>query len=283
MSSVQYPFIDIAVHERVRERFAAGDGIVLFSSDMRMPLWANGRGAALFGFGSIYDLIDQGPNRADVAFRQVEATARQLAKVGDTRGLAVRVISGFQRVVLRGACELVEVHGERAILFSAAPERELATIAERAERMIEGFEEADTHIAIVDAAGKVAAASERFESLDISEAAITTLSATASADPSRLAKRPIMTAKGNLPAAIGKLSDAPALYILFTVDMATDDAVTPQTLVDPGVVAMVPDDETAVIDALAAIEDDVEAQEEFELPETVTAAEATEMKKKTYH
>ena len=277
MSSVQYPFIDIAVHERVRERFAAGDGIVLFSSDMRMPLWANGRGAALFGFGSIYDLIDQGPNRADVAFRQVEATARQLAKVGDTRGLAVRVISGFQRVVLRGACELVEVHGERAILFSAAPERELATIAERAERMIEGFEEADTHIAIVDAAGRVAAASERFESLDISEAAITTLSATASADPSRLAKRPIMTAKGNLPAAIGKLSDAPALYILFTVDMATDDAVTPQTLVDPGVVAMVPDDETAVIDALAAIEDDVEAQEEFELPETVTAAEATEI------
>jgi PAS domain S-box-containing protein len=274
MSTVQYPFIDIAVHERVRERFAAGDGIVLFSSDMRMPLWANGRGAALFGFGSIYDLIDQGPNRADVAFRQVEATARQLAKVGDTRGLAVRVISGFQRVVLRGACELVEVYGERAILFSAAPERELATIGERAARMIEGFEEADTHIAIVDAEGSVAAASERFGSLDISEAAIKTLSATASADPSRLAKRPIATAKGNLPAAIGKLSDAPALYILFTVDTASDDAAPTEAAVAPVIVPIVSDEQTAAIDALAEIED-IEAQEEIDLfPANVTAAEA---------
>ncbi len=63
MSSVQYPFIDIAVHERIRAHFAAGKALVLFSADMTEVLWANGRGARLFGRSSIYDLIDQGPNR----------------------------------------------------------------------------------------------------------------------------------------------------------------------------------------------------------------------------
>ncbi len=77
MSAVQYPFIDIAVHERVRDRFAAGEAIVLFSPDMKNPLWANGRGADLFGFGFIYDFLDQGPNHVDIAFRQIEAAARR--------------------------------------------------------------------------------------------------------------------------------------------------------------------------------------------------------------
>lgn len=60
MPAVQYPFIDIAVHARVRERFSRGEAMVLFSADLARLLWANGAGAELFGHSAVYDLLDQG-------------------------------------------------------------------------------------------------------------------------------------------------------------------------------------------------------------------------------
>jgi PAS domain S-box-containing protein len=279
MSAVQYPFIDIAVNERVRARFAAGEGMVLFSSDMRYPLWANGQGAGLFGFSSIYDFIDQGPNRNDVAFRQIEATARQLGRTGDTRNVVVRVTSGFQRVIIQGVCELVEISGERAVLFSAATTQSGTSPEVCAARMIEGFEDPDTYMAVFDKAGKVIAASARFAELDISQQTIGMLSAMADGDPSRLAKRPISTVKGYLPAAMGKLADDPAFYLLFTVDMAEDDipsAPVPEPAsaapvvveaVSENAVVLPPENggETEALDAIAEIEDAPEQQEEISL------------------
>ncbi|WP_373694477.1 hypothetical protein [Rhizobium sp. AN63] len=70
MPAVQYPFIDIAVHERVREGFGRGEAMALFSLDLQSALWANGRGAALFGTPMVYDFLEQGPKRQDVTFRQ---------------------------------------------------------------------------------------------------------------------------------------------------------------------------------------------------------------------
>ena len=49
MPARQYPFIDIAVHARVREHFARGDAAILFSRDFERILWANDQGAAFFG------------------------------------------------------------------------------------------------------------------------------------------------------------------------------------------------------------------------------------------
>ncbi|MCJ9671077.1 PAS domain-containing sensor histidine kinase, partial [Neorhizobium sp. SHOUNA12B] len=218
MSAVQYPFIDIAVHERVRDRFAAGEAIVLFSPDMQSPLWANGRGADLFGFGSIYDFLDQGPNRVDIAFRQIEAAARQLGEVGDIRNLTIRVASGFQRIPVQAVCELVQVQGEAAVLFSAPVERGRLSPSASAARMIEGFDDPDTHMAVIDENGEVLAASAEFAGLGVSTHTAKMMTTMAGADPSRLVKRPIPTSKGYLPAAIGKLSNEPALHLLFTVE-----------------------------------------------------------------
>ena len=50
MAAKQYPFIDVAVHERVRLPFARGEAVVLFSPDFERVLWANGSGAQLFGY-----------------------------------------------------------------------------------------------------------------------------------------------------------------------------------------------------------------------------------------
>jgi len=220
MSAVQYPFIDIAVHERVRDRFAAGEAIVLFSPDMKNPLWANGRGANLFGFASIYDFLDQGPNRIDIAFRQAEAASRQLRTLGDIQHFTIRVASGFQRIPVQAACELIKVQGETTVLFSAPVEKGRLSPSACAARMIEGFDDPDTHMAVIDGNGEVLAASPEFADLGVTAQTAKMLATMAGSDPSRLAKRPIPTVKGYLPAAIGKLSDDPALHLLFTVETA---------------------------------------------------------------
>lgn len=222
MSAVQYPFIDIAVHEHVRDRFAAGEAIILFSQDTMDPLWCNGRGADLFGFESIYDFLDQGPNRNDIVFRQIEAAARQLGAAGDVRHLMIRIASGFQRVPIQAACELIRIQGKAAVLFSAPVEKSRLSLSARAARMIEGFDDPDTHMAVLDENGEVLAASAKFADLGISNQTAKMLSVTAGNDPSRLVKRPIPTAKGYLPAAIGRLSEEPALNLLFTVETVQD-------------------------------------------------------------
>jgi PAS domain S-box-containing protein len=292
MPAVQYPFIDIAVHERVRDHFAAGEAVVLFAPDMRAAHWANGAGAELFGFGAIYDFLDQGPNRTDVAFRQTEAAARQLVTVGDTRSVTVRVTSGFQRVAIQAVCELIEVQGEAAVLFSAAVEKGRMSKPACAARMIEGFDDPETHMAVLDENAAVIAASGQFSRLQISPQTLSTLVNMANGDPSRLAKRPIPTVNGYLPAAVGKPSDDPALYLLFTVDTtqahpAVD--VEPVALQEPQPVeALAPSEEASAtapsshefaeaINALAEIEETPEEDEEISLfPEPISPTEGSD-------
>ena len=217
MSAKQYPFIDVAVHERVRLPFARGEAVVLFSKDMARVLWANGRGAALFGEENIYDFLDKGPDRADVAFRQLAATARQIGAPGERRGFVMRIGSGFRSVPVNAAVEAVVLRpGEEAILFSAPvtagrPE-------EAAAAMLTGFDDPDTHMAVLDGEGAVVAASEGFAALAISPETRRALVEAAGRRAERLVKRPVATGLGHLPAAIGRLCDDPALHLLFAVE-----------------------------------------------------------------
>lgn len=223
MSAVQYPFIDVAVHKDVRSRFARGEALVLFARDMDRVLWANGAGAAFFGNVSIYDFIDQGPNRQDVSFRQLKATAGQLGHRGDSRGLVMRVSSGFRMTPIQATVEMVQVRaGDTAVLFSVPLEGKLG-LAERAQRMLSGFDDPDTHMAMLDDAGNVVAASQSFAALAITPHTARTLVDLVGSMPERLLKRPIQTGRGYLPSAIGKVSDEPGLYLLFTVETILGD------------------------------------------------------------
>ncbi|AIC25932.1 cell division control sensor histidine kinase PdhS [Rhizobium etli bv. mimosae str. IE4771] len=221
MPAVQYPFIDIAVHARVRERFSRGEAMVLFSADLARLLWANGAGAELFGHSAVYDLLDQGVDRTDITFRQLETAARQLADIGDNRSLMIRVAKGFQRAQVQAAAELIRLsQGEKAILFSVpVSARPLASDVSAAQ-MLQGLDDPDTHMAVIGANGEVIAASPGFASLAISGETAKTLINLAGAHPDRLVKRPVATGRGYLPAAVGKLSDEPPLNLLFAVETA---------------------------------------------------------------
>ncbi len=219
MPAIQYPFIDIAVHPRVRERFARGEAMVMFSTGMDRVLWANGAGANLFGYDVIYDFVEQGPKSGDVSFRQIEATARGLGAVGDQRTFLIRMASGFQRAVVNAAVELIRIQaGEEAVLFSSPVSSKPLAAAECAKRMIDGFDDPDTHIAVIGRDGEIVTASAGFRTLGVTPQTAQMLTTMAGAQPGRLIKRPIPTGRGYLPAAIGKLSEIPALHLLFVVE-----------------------------------------------------------------
>jgi PAS domain S-box-containing protein len=219
MSAHQYPFIDIAVHKDVRERFVRGEALALFSMDLTTALWANGRGAALFGEPLIYDFLDQGPKHSEVTFRQLASVAARLEKLGDEQQFTIRVTAGFRSLAVPATAKIIETEaGVSTILFSAAIDDTLPSFETRASRMIEGFDDPDIHMAVLNGDGTVVAASGRFAFLGITQQTTQALIALGSRQVGNLVKRPILTGKGFLPAASGKLQDEPELHLLFAVE-----------------------------------------------------------------
>ncbi|WDZ77270.1 PAS domain S-box protein [Ensifer adhaerens] len=219
MPARQYPFIDIAVHARVREHFARGDAAILFSRDFARILWANDQGAAFFGAGSIYDFIDAGPEQNDLSLRQLRAVAAQLVRVGDRRQLSIRKYSGFRGTPLNVAVEMIRVRpDEDAVLFTAPHAGAPLSIEDRAARMIAGLDGPDTHMAVLDGDGAIVAHSPGFPDLGMSDETRKQLVVAVSRDHDWLIKRPVATRKGHLPAAVGKIADDPSLHLLFAVE-----------------------------------------------------------------
>jgi PAS domain S-box-containing protein len=218
MSAVQYPFIDVAVHDRVRGRFARGEALVIFSAGMDDVLWANGPGAAVFGGSSVYDFIDQAPPTNDLTFRQAAVMARSLERVGDARSFLIRVPNGFQRSTVRAEAEMIRIGMDEAILLSVPAVSEPKGPQATAARMIEGFDDPDTHVAILDENGFVLASSGGFAGLGMSADTVQTLTSNAADEPARLLKRRLETGRGLMPAAIGRLAEQPNLYLLFVIE-----------------------------------------------------------------
>jgi PAS domain S-box-containing protein len=286
MSEVQYPFIDVAVHDRVSEAFAAGMAVVLFAPDLRTACWANGRGATLFGFSSVYDFLDQGPDRAELMFRQVEPIARSLKAVGDRRSFTIRIASGFSRVAVQARCEMIRFQGKSCVLLAVPADNQRLSLSERAARLIEGLDDPETGMAVLDGEGTVLAASGQFSALDISIQTTRMLVSMAGNDRHRLVKRPISTVNGYLPAAIGKIADEPALHLLFVVGIAqakaasvppvdevahpAEDVAATEELEPAGY----EDEYQEALSAVAAIEDNPETEEEISLGEELDGSGA---------
>lgn len=221
MPAVQYPFIDIAVHERVREGFGRGEAMALFSLDLQNVLWANGRGAALFGTPMVYDFLELGPKRQDVTFRQLAATAARLSKAGDGLPFTIRITSGFRSLAVTARAEIIEAEpGHPAILFSALTDQAAPDVAECARRMIEGFDDPDIHMAVLNGDNGIIAASSGFSSLGITPHTARTLVKMAAGQSGHLVKRPVPTGKGYLPAATGQITTSPELNLMFVVETA---------------------------------------------------------------
>ncbi|TCN36508.1 ATP-binding protein [Sinorhizobium americanum] len=277
MPARQYPFIDIAVHARVREHFSRGDASVLFSKDLARVLWANDQGAKLFGVASVYDFIDSALNPNDLSLRQLRAAAAQLAAVGDRRQLLIRIAAGFRRLPLNATVEMVRIRpGEDAVLFTAPHNGKALSPEDRAAAMIAGLDGPDTHMAVLDDDGGVVARSPGFEHLGLSDDVRRTLVSAVAREKDRLVKRLVATEKGQLPAAIGRISDHPALHLLFAVEAtleAPDSGETTAT-VEPDAIAAAAEVETEQDAASQAAPDEpAEPPVQEDASETVSTTE----------
>ncbi len=222
MSSDSYSFLDVAVLDAVRQRFAAGDALVILSGDRDQVIWANGPGATLFGYPDIETIIGASAGLPAVAKRQIMATSG-FPDIGSNRALLLRLATGVssQAVAFR-ASAITMPDDEKTILLAAqASEAGATTPAEIAARAIGGFTESGHFIAFIDGEGGVEAASEGFSSLSIGQPTLAALVADVAAERGRVVKRLVPGAAVSYPAGFARLTDEPARHLLVVIDEGT--------------------------------------------------------------
>jgi PAS domain S-box-containing protein len=223
MQAHHYPFIDLAVHPAVRERFANGDAVAVLSPDLEAVLWANGAAAELFGFETIYDILDEGLISQPVITRQIASALSAVERTGKPQSLMMRIGRGFSRTMTPASLEAIILpDGAKAFLISSQAKSVLAPGA-RARQIISGFEGTGTHVAVLDAMGIVLAASRTFDIIGLDPIAIERMIADVAGESDRLVKRMVEAREGPMPAAIGRLTDSPLLHLLFAVEPPAEE------------------------------------------------------------
>ncbi|MCO4318715.1 PAS domain S-box protein [Phyllobacterium sp. 21LDTY02-6] len=218
MASGTYPFIDIAVLDEIRERFANGDALIVFSPDLANVIWANGEGAAALGYSSVDDVLGSETVLGVQARRQLMALDNFPA-IGHGRTVSLRLDFGLSsRMHTFQASDLTLPRGESAILLSIAKGQRDASMAQNASLAIRGFGDETTHAAMIDGQGIVLASTRQFARLGFSDKSLADLVREVRLERNRLVKRPVSTPRGAIPTGIARLTDSPALHLLFAID-----------------------------------------------------------------
>lgn len=232
MPSETYSFLDVAVLDTVRQRFAAGDAIAILAADLEQVIWANGPGAALFGYSDIEAIIGASARLPLIARRQIMATSGFPA-IGRDRAITVRLASGLtSRAIGFLATAVTMPDGESAIMLAVpAPQAGSRSAAEIAGRAISGFTEDGHHIAFVDAEGEIEASSSGFSALGIKRETLAALVAEVATDPHRIVRR-IVSGKAAYPAGLARLTEQRHLLMVIDEDLAEEPAREAATTAD---------------------------------------------------
>ncbi|TKT74135.1 PAS domain S-box protein [Aquamicrobium sp. LC103] len=219
MAPGPYSFIDIAVLEEVRARFAEGDALAILSTDLDHVVWANGPGAALFGYPDIEAIMGASAGLGLPARRQISSVSG-FPELGRDRSVTVRLASGLSsRAISILVSGIGLPDGEPAILLAVPAKMSSARGAgEIAARAVSGFTEAGYFAALLDEEGAVEAASEGFAELAVSEMTRRRLVTEVRGETDRLVKRPIEAGDGMIPAGIARLTDMPAKHLLVVIN-----------------------------------------------------------------
>ncbi|TPN80495.1 PAS domain S-box protein [Mesorhizobium sp. CU3] len=219
MASENYSFLDVAVLDAVRQRFAAGDALAILSGDLEQVIWANGPGAAVFGYPDIEAIIGASARLPLIARRQIMATSG-FPQIGSDRAIMVRLATGMvSRAVSFLANAVTMPDGEKAIMLAVpAAQTSSRSPAEIASRAIGGFTEAGHFIAFVDAQGHIEAASDGFAALGIKPETLAALVQDVASSGDRIVKRLVPGAGGSYPAGFARLTDARHLLVVIDED-----------------------------------------------------------------
>lgn len=219
MPSAAYSFIDVAVVDRVRQRFAAGDAIVVLSVDLEDVLWANGPGAAVLGYDDI-DAVIGAPARLGLAARRQISVTSGFPEIGRDRSIMVRVASGMTSSAVAFVASSIRLPDGATAIMLAVPAAQANSRAAKdiAANAISGFTEQGHFLAFVDGHGEVEAATDGFAKLGIATSTLAGLVSAVGRERDRIIKRAIPATGGYLPAGLARLTDEPARHLLVVVD-----------------------------------------------------------------
>ncbi len=234
MPSENYSFLDVAVLDAVRRRFAAGDAIAILSADLEQVIWANGPGAAVFGYPDIEAIIGASAQLPLTARRQIMATAG-FPKIGSDRAITVRLATGMtSRAVGFLASAVTMPDGESAIMLALpAAQTGSRSAADIAARAISGFNEDGHFIAFVDAAGTVEAASDGFAALAIRPETLAALVADVASQDDRIVKRLVPGGTTSYPAGFARLTESRHLLVVIDEDQLGEENPVGQLDAEP--------------------------------------------------
>ncbi|MEM8749020.1 MAG: PAS domain-containing sensor histidine kinase [Pseudomonadota bacterium] len=229
MAQATYPYLDLTVLPEIRSHVIAPNAAVLFDPSFTYVLWANGEGADFIGTPTVRRAIE-GEVKLNPAMRRQIMVAADRLDQEDVSTAILRLKRGFKTRLL--GCNLRRVvlpQGEEAILLLTeslhTPGYSQTDMAAKAVSCLDGYSHAS---AILDGSGKLIAASEHFETLDVDRDALAAMAIENNAESDRLVKRPIKTAMGDVPAGMARLTDNPAIHLMvianFEDDVATTDA-----------------------------------------------------------
>ncbi|MHB2266998.1 ATP-binding protein [Aliihoeflea sp. PC F10.4] len=222
MTAAGHSFIDVAVLNGVRERFARGDAIVLLPPELDKVIWANGPGAALFGHADIDSAAGSDAGLSVQARRQV-ASLSGYPRIGTERTISLRLNQGaISRMVTLEAAQLRLPRGELAIML-CQPASRASGLSANAAAVISGFSQAGYAAGLVGAQGTLVAATDDFDELGLGQSALRGLIDNVARKRDRLVKTLVEVDGGQLPVGFARLSDEPPLHLLLTVQPASDD------------------------------------------------------------
>ncbi len=224
MPSENYSFLDVAVLDAVRQRFAAGDAIAILSADLEQVIWANGPGAAVFGYPDIEAIIGASAQLPLIARRQIMATTG-FPKIGSDRSITVRLATGMTSRAVGFLASAVTMPDDEAAIMLAVPAAQTGsrTAAEIAARAISGFTEDGHFIAFIDAAGTVEAASDGFAALAIRPQTLAALVADVASQDDRIVKRLVPGGATSYPAGFARLTESRHLLVVIDEDQLGDE------------------------------------------------------------
>ena len=225
MPSAAYSFIDVAVVDGVRQRFAAGDAIAVLSIDLDEVLWANGPGAAVLGYDDV-DAVTGAPSRLGLPARRQIAATSGFPDIGRDRAIMVRVAAGMTSNAVAFMASAIRLpDGERAIML-AVPASQAASRDRRATaaNAIGGFAEPGHFLAFIDARGEVEAATPGLDKLGIATSTLAAMVAAVRHERDRMIKRAIPAAGGYLPAGLARLTDDRHLLVVVDERIELEEA-----------------------------------------------------------
>ncbi|RWD85411.1 PAS domain S-box protein [Mesorhizobium sp.] len=224
MPSENYSFLDVAVLDAVRQRFAAGDAIALLSADLEQVIWANGPGAAVFGYTDIEAIIGASTGLPLIARRQIMATSG-FPQIGRDRAITVRLATGLtSRAVGFLASAVTMPDGEKAIMLAVPAAQTGSRSAEIAAQAISGFTEDGHFIAFVDAKGNIEAASDGFSALGILPETLAALVTDVANENDRIVKRLVPGGTTSYPAGLARLTDERHLLVVIDENRLDSEA-----------------------------------------------------------